>query len=198
MSGSVPYLTTASGQRYRLAGPELDTPRIGDIAHHLAQINRFTGAASRPYSVAEHSLLCEQIAASEGAGPMARLCALMHDAHEAYTSDMASPVKIALRIEDDVEHGSGYDYLEAHHQMNVLNSFNMGQSWGLHRHDVRRWDLMALKIERAALMPIDGDTWPILEGVATFEGYDFRRAAIWPWDHWRDCFFEKYRGLLAL
>lgn len=206
---TTPYLTTASGQRYRLVGPSLDAPRIGDIAHHLAQINRFTGAASRPYSVAEHSLLCEQIAASEGAGPMARLCALMHDAHEAYTSDMASPAKVAMSQLGALANGyadsglSDYSEFEHLHAENVRKSFKLGSSFELYARDIRRWDLIALATERRDLMPQDdGEGWAILDGVTTWRQpgillYD--DVASIHWRSWRQIFldhFERLQGML--
>ncbi len=196
---TTPYLLTSSGQRYRLTGPELDTPRIGDIAHHLAQINRFTGAASRPYSVAEHSLLCEQIAASEGAGPMARLCALMHDAHEAYTSDMASPAKVAMRA--PLGEHNAWEYFEFTHAKHVLESFGIWKQYLNLALDIRRWDLIALATERAALMPQDdGDGWEILKGVEPWGEPNFlndasRRDCNWYW--WRYTFHTKYDTLRA-
>lgn len=201
---TTPYLTTASGQRYRLTGPELDTPRIEDIAHHLAQINRFTGAASRPYSVAEHSLLCEHIAASEGAGPMARLCALMHDAHEAYTSDMASPAKLAMRYLTDCDTGvmigSCYDAFEDNHSWNVRHAFDLLGGFAKHGADVRRWDLIALATERRDLMPNDGDGWGILEGVEAFgkpHEYVDPKPVV-NWEFYKNRFFNRYCFLRRL
>lgn len=194
---TTPYLTTASGQRYRLTGPELDAPRIGDIAHHLAQINRFTGAASRPYSVAEHSLLCEHIAASEGAGPMARLCALMHDAHEAYTADASSPAKRAMREYRWLPgEPSDYDVFEDEHAGNVCRAFGLVDGVKAHWHDIRRWDLIALATERRDLMPADGEEWEILRGVEPWSTPGF----IWnddetPWTWWRECFLKKFNEL---
>jgi uncharacterized protein len=95
------FMLTASGTEYALVGSRsiiANPPRIEDIAHHLAQINRFTGACFRPYSVAEHSLLVERIGASRGASPGLRMALLMHDAHEAYTTDLASPAKRAVGL----------------------------------------------------------------------------------------------------
>lgn len=198
----IPYLTTASGQRYRLTGPELDAPRIGDIAHHLAQINRFTGAASRPYSVAEHSLLCEHIAASEGAGPMARLCALMHDAHEFVTADFASPAKIALRdwAENDA---SEYDHFENHHAVNVRETFELLDAFYDHRADIRRWDLIALATERRDLMPADdGEGWEILRGVEpagkTVRALNDPAFDRNNWKTYRGMFLLKFHDLLVM
>lgn len=204
---ATPYLLTASGQRYRLTGPELDAPRIGDIAHHLAQINRFTGAASRPYSVAEHSLLCEHIAASEGAGPMARLCALMHDAHEAYTADASSPAKVALRRLSGWDglgsctKNSDYDKFEHTHSLNVTTAFNLREGFIAFDDDIRRWDLIALATERRELMPIDdGEGWEILRGVEPltkrampFGFHDYR-----DWFYWRELFLYRFNELAGV
>lgn len=190
-----PYLTTASGQRYRLTGPELDAPRIGDIAHHLAQINRFTGAASRPYSVAEHSLLCEHIAASEGAGSMARLCALMHDAHEFVTADFASPAKIALRYWS--HEPTPYDSFEELHARNLLSEFGLYSESIRNYANIKRWDLIALATERRELMPADGEEWEILRGVEPltkrampFGFHDYR-----DWFYWRELFLYRFNEL---
>jgi hypothetical protein len=60
-----------------------------------------------PYSVAEHSLLVEQIfaAAAPDPSPRWRLAALLHDAPEYVIGDMISPVKAVL--------GEGYGALDA-------------------------------------------------------------------------------------
>lgn len=62
--------------------------RIEDIAHHLGNQCRFSGATSEFYSVAQHSVLASRIVAPEFAYD-----ALMHDSAEAYLQDMARPLK---------------------------------------------------------------------------------------------------------
>ena len=52
---TTPWILTATGRDFHLSGlptvmPDA-APRIEDIAHALAQINRYTGHAARPYSV---------------------------------------------------------------------------------------------------------------------------------------------------
>lgn len=73
---------------------------IGDIAHGLAFVARWNGQTHGdwPYSVAEHSLLVEDIFArlEPTAEPRWRLAALLHDAPEYVIGDMISPVKGAL------------------------------------------------------------------------------------------------------
>ncbi len=89
-----------SGRRLDLLDPTPVDIEIGDIAHGLAFVARWNGQTRGDwaYSVAEHSLLVEQIyARSEPeAEPRWRLAALLHDAPEYVIGDMISPVKSAL------------------------------------------------------------------------------------------------------
>ncbi len=72
---------------------------IADIAHGLAFVARWNGQTRGdwPYSVAEHSLLVEQIYGRIGDPPAKwRLAALLHDAPEYVIGDMISPVKASV------------------------------------------------------------------------------------------------------
>lgn len=61
------------------------------IAHSLSQLNRYTGHAAFPYSVAQHTCLLV------GAVPYRlKRTALIHDWSESFTNDVARPVKIQL------------------------------------------------------------------------------------------------------
>lgn len=51
------HIETASGRYVDLLRPDPATITLADIAHHLAQANRYAGACRRPVSVAEHALL---------------------------------------------------------------------------------------------------------------------------------------------
>jgi hypothetical protein len=158
---SNPFMLTASGRDYVLGGPAAtlgNAPEIKDIAHHLAQINRFTGACSRPYSVAEHSLLVERIGASLDASPVTRLALLLHDAHEAYTSDLASPAKHAV--------GLSWNSFESHHAANVRHYFGLRTTFASQRALITFCDLTALATERRDLMPYDpfeNIAWDVLD-----------------------------------
>ena len=97
-----------SGRRLDLLDPSAVDIEIEDIAHGLAFVARWNGQTRGdwPYSVAEHSLLVEQIYTRMG-GDQARwqLAALLHDAPEYVIGDMISPVKAAV--------GPGYGELDA-------------------------------------------------------------------------------------
>ena len=89
-----------SGRRLDLLDPTPVDIEIEDIAHGLAFVARWNGqtAGDYAYSVAEHSLLVEEIFGRmnpEVPGRW-RLAALLHDAPEYVIGDMISPVKAAV------------------------------------------------------------------------------------------------------
>lgn len=90
---SATTMRTVSGSYIDLLTPDWRLINFGDIAHHLGFLNRWTGARRRQISVLEHSLRCGEIAPAD-----LRLEALLHDAHEAYTGDIGSPMKNAIAI----------------------------------------------------------------------------------------------------
>ncbi|WP_126975197.1 YfbR-like 5'-deoxynucleotidase [Frigidibacter oleivorans] len=89
-----------SGRRLDLLDPTPFDIEIEDIAHGLAFVARWNGQTRGewPYSVAEHSLLVEQIFTRQSpeAPVKWRLAALLHDAPEYVIGDMISPVKAAI------------------------------------------------------------------------------------------------------
>lgn len=95
-----------SGRRLDLLDPSPLDIELEDIAHGLARVARWNGQTlgDHAYSVAEHSLLVEKIAA--GLKPdlprQWRLAALLHDAPEYVIGDLISPFKAAI----------GLDYIE--------------------------------------------------------------------------------------
>ena len=97
-----------SGRRLDLLDPTPMDIEIEDIAHGLAFVARWNGQTigDFPYSVAEHSLLVEEIFSriDPNASSQARLTALLHDAPEYVIGDMISPVKAAV--------GPGYEDLD--------------------------------------------------------------------------------------
>jgi len=89
-----------SGRRLDLLDPTPMDIEIEDIAHGLAFVARWNGQTigDYAYSVAEHSLLVEQIySLIQPNSPIKwRLAALLHDAPEYVIGDMISPVKSAV------------------------------------------------------------------------------------------------------
>jgi hypothetical protein len=81
-------ITTFSGVRFWPLLPNPADIRIEDIAHALSNQCRFGGHAREFYSVAEH---CVRV--SQNCRPEDALWGLLHDASEAYLSDVPSPMK---------------------------------------------------------------------------------------------------------
>ena len=85
-------IRTNSGIYMNVFEPKASMVNINDIAHALSFMPRFGGHLNRFYSVAQHSLLCVNLATTlEEKKTM-----LMHDASEAYLLDMPSPIKAKM------------------------------------------------------------------------------------------------------
>ncbi len=91
-----------SGRRLDLLDPSPMDIEVEDIAHGLARVARWNGQTlgEHGFSVAQHSLVVEEIAAHIAPGLDARwrLAALLHDAAEYVIGDMISPFKAALGV----------------------------------------------------------------------------------------------------
>ncbi len=89
-----------SGRRLDLLNPSPLDIEIMDIAHGLARVARWNGQTVGPhiFSVAQHSLLVEKIAATldPAIDRPARLFMLLHDAPEYVIGDMISPFKATI------------------------------------------------------------------------------------------------------
>ncbi|WP_295811833.1 HD family hydrolase [uncultured Nitratireductor sp.] len=89
-----------SGRRLDLLDPSPLDVEIIDIAHGLARVARWNGQTKgdHAYSVAQHSLLVEQIFCkiTRDVTPECSMAALLHDAPEYVIGDMISPFKATL------------------------------------------------------------------------------------------------------
>lgn len=192
------HMVTIGGADYRLHQPlwsELDI-RIEDIGHSLAQINRYTGHACRPYSVAEHSLLVADIAAAAEMRPVVQLAALMHDAHEAYVGDVSSPVKLVV--------GDAWHTFEDIHADAVRRHFGLRSTFAAQAPALRLFDLQALATERRDISSYRAGInlpWPVIDTpgrevlpVAWVNLSHPARASM-NWMHWRDEFLRRFVDL---
>lgn len=83
------WIHTYLGNRYQYG--KINKVYIEDIAHHLSNICRFTGATEEFYSVAQHSVEVSYFLKNQSV--MTQLHGLLHDAHEAYTGDINAPLQ---------------------------------------------------------------------------------------------------------
>ncbi len=82
------WIQTYTGRQFRPLEPRLEDIDIKDIAWSLSNQCRYNGHCSQFYSVAEHSVRLSRHCSPENA-----LWGLMHDAPEAYLSDIPRPLK---------------------------------------------------------------------------------------------------------
>ncbi|MEC5321196.1 HD family hydrolase [Brenneria populi subsp. brevivirga] len=142
------WISTYTGRHFNYAEPSFDDICIRDIAHALSQINRFCGHTYWPYSVAQHSVGASYIVPPEFAFE-----ALMHDAHEAYVSDMMSPLKCLLP-----------DYKQVEANVEVMVRLHYGLPLRMSA-EVKHADLVMLATEKEALLHPNSGDWPILDGI---------------------------------
>lgn len=76
--------------------PKAELIKIEDIAHSLAMLCRANGHFKTFYSVGQHCINCMREAVARGYSARVQLGCLLHDASEAYLSDVTRPVKAEL------------------------------------------------------------------------------------------------------
>lgn len=87
-----PDIVTITGTVFTFLDPKPKLIKIEDIAHALAHTCRFSGHTKKFYSVADHSLRVSKLCYQLGGRQLAYV-GLLHDATEAYLTDMPSPIK---------------------------------------------------------------------------------------------------------
>lgn len=136
------FVETSSGTKFYLHDPEF---RFDDIAHALAYNCRFNGHTKDFYSVAEHSLLVSAIVEYLGGNHQQILEGLLHDATEAYLTDIPAPFKQFLPDWKKLD----YDLDQKFRTWADLPSSKTGL--------VKQADWMALFIEAYHLLPDGGE-----------------------------------------
>lgn len=87
------WMQTATGRQFWPLDPRVGEIQIEDIAHALGMACRYAGHCLRFYSVAEHSVLMTRWLRDGNEPAEVQLCALLHDAPEAYLVDVPRPLK---------------------------------------------------------------------------------------------------------
>lgn len=183
------FLTTYSGNRIDIPDPQQDQISIVDISVHLSRLPRFCGATSFPYSVVEHSIFVADLAKEAGMHPIVQLAALLHDAHEAYLSDIPSPVKAVVAHN---EAGLGLGRVESRLQAAVLRRFGVEHTFRSNYEKIKHLDLVALATERKYLMhPNAMGDWEVLAGIEALA----YRPKCWAWPRPAETFQRMFSAL---
>ncbi len=121
------YIVTFTGLRFTPLHPRTIDVCVEDIAHHLSNVGRFSGATRAMMTVAEHSVRVS------AACPEFPLEGLFHDAAEAYIADLSAPVKHA-----DHPLGDAYRDVERGIEITVARALGLRYPWPeeVHRADV--------------------------------------------------------------
>jgi uncharacterized protein len=148
------WIQTFSGLAMYPLDPRFEEICLEDIAQALGNMCRFTGHTRRFYSVAEHSLWVSHIAVplkwSQSESHKyeheqfrsIQLAGLLHDASEAYLSDIARPVKVQPEF-------ASYRRVESKLQQMIYAKFGLEPEMP---ELVRRADEIMLAIEARDLM----------------------------------------------
>jgi 5'-nucleotidase len=137
-------ICTFSGRLFYPLDPKTEDVRVEDIVQSLSLKCRWTGQCKDFYSVAAHSLRVARAAAAlaslERQSPVKIAAVLahgyLHDAHEGYLADLASPIKDLV---------PGWRAIEDRIQDVILDYFGLDRSHGAPY--VKRADSMLLWIE---------------------------------------------------
>ena len=143
-----PFIETYTGKKFYFTDPEPDMIDIRDIAHSLSLQCWFMGHVETFYSVAEHSVAVSCIVDTENA-----LAALLHDAAEAYLSDIPRPIKKLLPLYQELEDS----ILNA-----IFYKFGLGQDIDYNSsyyQDIKDADNTQLKTEAKYLLSSQGKDW---------------------------------------
>lgn len=96
-------IKTYTGVMFDPLHPDSDLIHIADIAHALSMLCRANGHFKTFYSVGQHSMNCMAEAEARGYTHRVQLACLLHDASEAYLSDVTRPVKAELPRYKEIE-----------------------------------------------------------------------------------------------
>lgn len=169
-----PWIQTYTGKKFDLLNPDFNSICIEDITHSLSNICRYTGHVKSFYSVAQHSVLASMSVPEEDA-----LSGLLHDAAEAYLTDISKPLKVLLpeycRLEDNV-------------WLKIAEKFNLPE---ILPASVKDADLRLLATEKRDLMSDCGPSWKTTDGVECL------KDKILPWgpDQAEFMFLKRFKEL---
>ena len=138
----------ASGKVFHINNPEFD---IKDIAHALSNQCRYTGHTRQFYSVAEHCCLVAAMMERDKQGNPFE--GLMHDAAEAYLSDIAAPWKVLL---------PDYKILEKRIETPLRLFYGLPVDMS---PVVKEYDWIALLVEAHYLIPSKAADWVAPTGI---------------------------------
>lgn len=120
-------MTTYTGHKFDPMNMTEDDIRMEDIAHALSLLCRGGGHLRSFYTVGQHSINCAKEAKERAYSKRVQFACLLHDASEAYISDIIRPVKCHL---------SNYLEIESKIMQVIWKKFGLGD---LSDEENRQW-----------------------------------------------------------
>lgn len=165
------FIVTHSGKAINPLDIDPKLIVVEDIAHHLANLCRFTGAVEPFYSVGEHSVRVLRWVQKHKGNLMERKWALLHDAPEYILNDHARPLKVNPYF--------GKAYRGAETRAMAVFAAKFGLEGTKKPEIVELADVALFTAERRDLMP-DHPIWKHWEAP---EGLEIPGPIIKPWSH---------------
>lgn len=170
-----PWIQTYTGKQYFYLDPKPESIDILDIARSLSMIPRFLGHLNRNYSVGQHSLYVSRMVSAEAA-----FWGLLHDATEAYLSDLPGPAKWIL---------SKYVDLEKAAEAVIISNFEITVTDKI-RREVKEADIQMVVTENAQLRS-HKIPWGYHESIKP----STNTLATYTWEEVEQLFLERYYHL---
>jgi hypothetical protein len=141
------WMETFTGKRFYSLNPKAEDVDIIDIAHSLSNQCRYGGHTNIHYSVATHCCVLSDYMRRRSSSRRDALIALMHDAGEAYLSDIVRPIKHRVTQLKEVEAAIDRVVFEAFSLPAVL------PQW------LKLIDSQIINDERSVVMSDSGNDW---------------------------------------
>ena len=121
--------------------------------------------------------------------PHALFAGLLHDAHEAYCGDMATPSKRVI--------GMAWDAFEGRLQHAVRSAFAIHSASLMWAESIKQADMLALATEKRDLLPPTATPWVSLTGIepATWLRLNDGHRERLSWADWRAIWLDKANEL---
>ncbi len=172
------FILTYTGKVFSYDKITPDSIDIRDIAHALSHLCRFTGQTKTFFSVAQHSLLVSE---KMPGGPAEKLVGLLHDAAEAYTNDLASPLKKWMNYYESSHARSAYSQLQDTIAAAIYNKYGVTSI----PPEVRLYDQAACVFEAEGFLGL---------GYDRLKEYSFPVHHQGLWKPWDPIYFAEQEG----
>lgn len=147
------WFATFTGTKFYLTDPRPEDVFIEDISHALSMVCRFGGHTCRFYSVAQHSVYCQQVVEEwHPKDYLLHLHTLLHDASEAYLGDVVRPLKLQM---------PDYQVYEAKMTAAIYVGLGLPEPTDEQHAIIKRADNILLMTERRDLIKHRGIEWTV-------------------------------------